>query len=326
MQLASGETVSVSVDPQVFSQSAHGGVLQCSACHPDDIGYPHPAESVLRPSARSIPFLVRTYTNCGSCHPEEYDQYVGSVHAQALNEGKSDSAICSDCHGAHDIGQAKPSEVGLSLVAAVYSCGNCHKDEFEQYKNSVHGKALLEEGNLDVPSCVDCHGVHDTHQAKDSASFRAQSVAMCSGCHANTSLMAKYGLSTHILSTYVSDFHGTSAQFFSAKSGQAPEQALCYDCHSAHNIQSTVGANGLVLQDNLLAACQQCHKDANANFPAAWLGHDNPSPEQSPLVFWVRGIYNVLISGTVLLLVGHISLDIRRVLLNTLHQGNQFHE
>ncbi len=326
MQLASGEILTATVGIQTFQQSVHGGTLQCTACHPEITGYPHLAREVARPGARDIPYLMRSYANCGSCHAKEYDEYVGSAHAQALNAGKGDSAVCSDCHGAHDIGPARVSDVGLSLNPAVYACAACHPEEFEQYQQSVHGKALLQDGDVNVPSCVDCHGAHNLHQAKDSTAFRAQSVAMCSSCHADASLMRKYGLSTDILTTYVADFHGTSAQLFPAKSGQAPEQAMCYDCHPVHNIQSTVSANGLALQDNLVKACQKCHPDANTNFPAAWLGHYVPSPDHSALVFWIRGIYNVLIAGTVLLLVGHITLDLGRVLVNTLRKGNHSHE
>lgn len=326
MQLASGEIISETVELQTFSQSVHGATLQCTACHPDISGYPHPARDVTHPSARDIPYLMRSYANCGSCHPDEYSEYVGSVHAQALNAGKSDSAVCSDCHGAHDIGPAKPSEVGLALGPAVYACAGCHSEEFDQYKNSVHGQALLEKGDLNVPTCVDCHGVHNMHPAKDSVNFRAQSVAMCSSCHANAKLMQQYGLSTDILTTYVADFHGTTAQLFPDNTGRAPKQAMCYDCHGNHDVQSTVGANGMAVQANMVKTCQKCHPDATSNYPAAWLGHYAPSPDRSALVFWVRGFYNVLIAGLVLLLVGHITLDIGRVFLNTLRKGADLHE
>jgi predicted CXXCH cytochrome family protein len=162
-------------------------------------------------------------------------------------------------------------------------------------------------------------------KAKDNPDFRTQSVAICVSCHADQKLMTQYGLSTRILSTYVADFHGATAQLYPSRMGQAPEQAMCYDCHGNHAIQSTVSANGL-LQANLLTVCQKCHKEATANFPAAWLGHHDPTPDNVPLVFWIRSIYNVLITGTVLLLVSHITLDIRRVFLNTLRGGGKSHE
>lgn len=325
MQLASGEFLSVTVEPQTYKQSVHGNVLQCTACHAEITGYPHPARALARPSVRDVPFLMRAYTACGTCHRPEYDQYLGSAHAQALGAGKPDAAICSDCHGAHDMTQANPAQVGLALVPAVYSCAKCHQQEFEDYRVSVHGKDLLGKGDPNVPACVDCHNPHSMTQAKNNPDFRRQSLAICVSCHADAQLMTKYGLSTRILSTYVADFHGATAQLYPSRLGQAPEQAMCYDCHSNHNIKSTVSADGL-LQANLLAACQKCHADASVNFPAAWVGHHDPTPDNLPLVFWIRGIYNVLITGTILVLVGHIALDIRRVFLNTLRGGNQAHD
>ncbi len=326
MKLVNGDTVPVTVSPADFGQSVHGRTLQCTACHSEITGYPHAALEIARPSARDLAYLMRSFANCGSCHAAEYAEYVGSAHAQALTAGKTGSAVCSDCHGAHTIGPAKPSAVGLPLGPAVYACGVCHLQEFDQYKASAHGEAALEKGDTQVATCVDCHGAHNIHRAKDASDWRAQSVAMCSSCHADAKLMQQYGLSTQILTTYVADFHGTTAQLFPAKAGEAPEQAMCHDCHESHAIQSTVGAGGLAAQENMLKACQKCHPNAASNFPAAWLGHYPPTPDRSALVFWIRGIYNVLIAGTVLLLVGHITLDVGRVFLNTLRRGTHAHE
>jgi hypothetical protein len=312
MQLASGEVIPATVNPQTFSRSVHGSVLQCSACHTDIAGYPHPAQAVLRSSVRDLPYLLRSAANCGSCHPDVYNDYLGSAHAQALSAGKSEAAVCSDCHGAHDIRPANPAEVGLALGPAVYACAACHPDEFHEYQDSVHGQAVLQEGDLNAPTCVDCHGVHGMHSAKDAADFRTQSVALCASCHSNVELMQKHDRSTEILSTYVADFHGTSAQLFSAKGDQSPPQALCYDCHGNHAVSSTVSTSGLQLKENLLKACQKCHPDASLNFPAAWLGHSEASPDRSAPVFWTQLFFTGLTVTTILGLIGLVILDLAR--------------
>ncbi len=312
MQLRNGEIMDATVDLSTYRQSVHGGVLQCTACHADIAGYPHGGRDVARAGVRDIPYLVRSYANCGSCHLAEYNEYVGSVHAQALNQGKSDSAVCSDCHGAHDVGPAAPTDVGLALGPAVYSCGACHKEEFDQYQNGVHGKAVLEEGAVDVPTCVDCHGAHNMHKAKDSPSFRSQTVALCSSCHADPKLMQQHGLSTDILATYAADFHGKSNQLFRPVADQAPAQAMCYDCHGNHDIQSTVSTNGLILKENLLKACQKCHEDATLNFPAAWLGHYESTTDRSAPVFWTGMFFTALTVTTMIGLIVLIILDVAR--------------
>ena len=54
------------------------------------------------------------------------------------------------------------------------TCARCHGEIYAQYRQSVHGTALV-HGNPDVPTCIDCHGVHDipdpTHR-RSSASPR----------------------------------------------------------------------------------------------------------------------------------------------------------
>ncbi|MCK7475836.1 MAG: hypothetical protein MZV49_25390 [Rhodopseudomonas palustris] len=82
-----------------------------------------------------------------------------------------------------------------------------------QYEESVHGSALTQQGNLDVPTCIDCHGVHNI-QSATTASFRNSTPFLCAECHTNNALMRKYGLSTEVLNTYVADFHGTTVVLF----------------------------------------------------------------------------------------------------------------
>jgi hypothetical protein len=111
--------------------------------------------------------------------------------------------------------------------------------------------------------------------------------------------MARYGLSTYVLTSYVSDFHGTTVELFEKRTPDAEtNKAVCYDCHGIHDIQSTRDPEaGLSLQANLLARCQLCHPDATANFPAAWLSHYEPSAEKYPVVYYVNLFYAFFIPG-----------------------------
>jgi hypothetical protein len=54
-----------------------------------------------------------------------------------------------------------------------------------------------------------------------------------------------------------------------------------------------------VIKENLLATCQKCHPDATANFPTSWLSHYQPSPENSPLVYYVNLFYQFFIPTVV---------------------------
>ena len=83
----------------------------CTDCH-------GPAHSILPktdPSSRT--YHLRIPQTCARCHenavitkqhpmpsPQKIEQYFGSVHGKgALDKGLMVSAVCSDCHGAHDI-------------------------------------------------------------------------------------------------------------------------------------------------------------------------------------------------------------------------------
>ncbi len=323
MQLADGTMQSVYVDPQTYAGSVHGSALQCTACHAEVQAYPHATGDLAQNRSRNAPELVRKYTACGECHPEQLAEFLGSIHAGELATGNQDSAICSDCHGSHDIQPADPSQVGLPLGPGVHACGACHEDQYAQYQASAHGRALLEKSDTNVPACIDCHGTHGMGKAT-TAVFRAGSPYLCASCHADEELMAQYGLSPDVMRTYVADFHGTTAQLYPhpGAEGPAPEAAVCYDCHGAHDIQYASDPNSAVSRANLVQVCQECHEDASDNFPAAWVGHYAPTPKRNAPVFWTAQFFLVLTVGVITGMIGHISLDVLRAIINKLKGGS----
>jgi nitrate/TMAO reductase-like tetraheme cytochrome c subunit len=129
--------------------------------------------------------------------------------------------------------------------------------------------------------------------------------------------MAKYGLSANVLETYFEDFHGRTVGFYQRQGGDTqPTEPLCVDCHGIHNIKSARDPSSPVMKENLQATCQKCHADASPNFPAAWLGHYEPSPDKAPLVYYIRMYYWVLIPMMMGGLVLHIGLDLWRLARN----------
>jgi hypothetical protein len=188
----------------------------------------------------------------------------------------------------------------------------------EAYSKSVHGAALLEDENLDVPTCADCHRAHDMIHPKSGAA-RIDSPQMCGNCHTNEKMMKKYKLSTSVLSSYLSDFHGATTELQQEQKGQPgvePGGALCVDCHGIHDITKVNDPNSRVIQANLVKTCQKCHKEATANFPAAWLSHYEPSLDKTPLVWAVKIMYAILIPFMISSLVLQIALHLWRVVVN----------
>lgn len=284
--LPSGEVIDAFIDRSRWETSAHGMEQQaCVECHTDITAVPHDP-----PAA----FDRRIYTTdhsqvCTDCHTDEAGLMADDVHADALAAGNREAATCSDCHDPH---YATEHPVGRTEVAS--TCSTCHYSIYQEYADSVHGSALT-EGNPDVPTCTDCHGVHDV-QGPENSPFRLFSPTICARCHADKELMDEYDISTNVFDTYVSDFHGTTVILFEEIApDQKVNEAVCVDCHGIHNIIAPDDPNSTVFKDNLLRTCQRCHPDATAEFSSAWLGHYEPEPDKAALVYYVQLFYKIII-------------------------------
>ncbi|RME82131.1 MAG: cytochrome C [Caldilineae bacterium] len=316
--LPSGEELSLVVDAQAFAASAHGQKgVPCLGCHADVGDYPHPP--LVANDYRD--FQVDRYRVCRDCHPDQYAATLDSVHARELAAGNRNAPLCTDCHGAHNVVHLAERRANISLA-----CRQCHAAIFDLYRQSVHGAALLEEANPDVPTCIDCHNVHsiqDPHQPR----FRLTSPEVCGKCHADEALMAKYGISTQVFNTYVADFHGTTVTLFERESPDQPtNKAVCFDCHGVHDIRPADDPNSSVVRENLLQTCRRCHPDAEANFPASWTSHFIPDREHYPLVYYVNLFYAILIPGMIGFMVLFVSLDALRRLTLRLRRSRRIQE
>ena len=289
LRFVNGDRLSVTVTAAQFHDSVHGAdnpwqPLVCADCHVDQ-DFPH--EPVTAQSFRE--YRLEKYPLCSGCHEPKYESTLDDSHGRALAEGNLDAAVCTDCHGAHNIPVPDEPRERIS-----HTCEQCHSAIFNEYSQSVHGEALLEESNPDVPTCIECHGVHNLTDPKTNL-FRVQSPELCATCHANDDLMTEYDISTDVFETYVADFHGTTVTLFEQQSPDVEtNKAVCYDCHGVHAIRRPDDPqNGI--KANLLETCQQCHPDATANFSDSWTSHYVPSLEHNPLVFLVNWFYRIII-------------------------------
>ncbi|MBZ0276759.1 MAG: cytochrome c3 family protein [Anaerolineae bacterium] len=305
--LPSGEVLSLTIDQGVLSRSVHGednpeGALQCADCHTNH-RYPHQPQIV----QNTREFELQRYASCRNCHEDQYTHLQDSVHGAALREGKLEAATCVDCHGGHNIQPPAEPRERISLT-----CGKCHGAIFDQYRNSVHGTALLADSNPDVPTCIDCHGVHDISNPT-TALFRVRSPELCAGCHADRALMSKYNISTNVFDSYLTDFHGATVALFNQEDpNSATNKAVCYDCHGVHDIAAVTEETSHVIRENLLDTCRQCHPGATADFPNAWVGHFPPTLDSHPLLFVVNLFYTILIPGVLGGFVFLIATDVIR--------------
>jgi cytochrome b subunit of formate dehydrogenase len=189
---------------------------------------------------------------CASCHASEADEFGASHHAKSWDRQGTDA--CKVCHQNPHSGE-KPSALGKRGV--VETCGQCHADEAEAFKASVHGQALA-KGVREAPSCLTCHPAHGFKGPSDpsAAVGHANLPATCSQCHGNAALSVKFGLNPNVASTYKQGYHGVAVQ------AGVLTAANCASCHTAHNILAPEDPKSSVNPYNLPATCGQCHPGA----------------------------------------------------------------
>ena len=303
-----GSEKSAHINGTAYITSVHGRQgMTCRGCHPGHEEFPHPEMAEIA-AASSRAFTLEMNEACLDCHPAQANEVLDSNHARALAAGHLEAAVCVDCHGAHIT-----LELSKARVQIATTCRKCHAGIYEQYRHSIHGEALTEENNTDVPTCVDCHGVH-TMEDPTTAQFRLNSPNLCGHCHADEALMNKYGISTDVFQTYVADFHGTTVTLFEKQSPDAPtNKAVCYDCHGIHDIRAMNDPESIATsKENLLKTCQKCHPDATTNFPDSWTFHYQPTFDKQPLVATVNLFYAIFIPATLGFMAFFVVIDAGR--------------
>jgi Cytochrome c3 len=257
------------VSQETFAQDIHAQKgLTCASCHGGDPTSDDPDKAMSRKAGwkgkidrKQIPQL------CGSCHSDpaymrrfnpslrtdQLSQYHTSVHGKRLAAGDTKVAVCTDCHGVHDLRAPSDSRSKVNPVNVADTCGRCHADaaymsgykiptnQFAEYGKSVHHHALVVNGDLSAPTCTTCHGNHGA------APPGFASVAnVCSTCH--------------VFQAQLFDSSPHKEAFASA--------ALpgCVTCHSNHDIAHPTDE---LIGTGDKAVCTQCHTEGDAGFVAA---------------------------------------------------------
>ena len=203
--------------------------------------------------------------NCAVCHGKENRLHQTSIHARG-------GVTCVSCHGGNaDALEVEPAH-GQALVslrdprAAVEACGKCHSDvermrafglrtdQLSLYWTSKHGAKLQKDGDPRVATCTSCHGAHDVLAASNPLApvSKLRQVETCGRCHADSKLMADYGIPANVVDQYRSSVHGKAR--LEEDNVAAP---ACTDCHGSH------GATPPRLSD-VSQVCGHCHSTVQA--------------------------------------------------------------
>ena len=183
----------------------------CTDCHNShDI---EPASN-----AQSSIAKVNIPATCGKCHRTEADEFVQSIHGQAVARGVSRAPVCTDCHGIHNIKMPHDQSTAKVMTAlATDTCAKCHEgvtltQEFgvasgrvSSYEDSYHGLAS-QMGSKVVANCASCHGVHNILPSSDPRSMISAGNLQqtCGQCHVGAGANFTNG-KIHLTSDLASD-------------------------------------------------------------------------------------------------------------------------
>jgi Cytochrome c3 len=255
------------VDEAVLSAHGHKG-LSCETCHggnpaESDIAKAHGVGFRGRIGREEIPQL------CGSCHADashvkqfnpslrtdQLAQYQTSVHGIKFAAGDTKVALCTDCHGVHDIRAASDPASPVHPLNVAATCGRCHSDaalmksyharatQVADYTDSVHHNAMVARRDLSAPTCSTCHGSHGAVPPGATSV-----VNVCGTCHV------------------------VQAQSFEQSPHKTEFVDGCSTCHTAHKIKRP--------DDHLVglakgASCADCHAADEESGKQAGLIHDH---------------------------------------------------
>jgi cytochrome b subunit of formate dehydrogenase len=183
-----------------YEESVHGKSITkngdnskaavCTDCH-DAHEILNGANPKSRIAKANVPFT------CAKCHEKVEQEYITSIHGQALTRGNWQAPVCTDCHGIHTIkAPTDPKSSVNPQNLARSTCAQCHENvrlasEFgvearraSTYLASYHGLAS-KAGSKVVANCASCHGVHNILPSSDPKStiHRANLGKTCGQCH-----------------------------------------------------------------------------------------------------------------------------------------------
>ena len=194
---------------------------------------------------------------CQTCHPDEYNVWKNSTHAQATldpvfqeqlakshnqddclkchttgfdtGSGKfmSEGVTCEACHGAFKEGH--PAGQTMTLPMDAGTCRMCHEAAFSEWEKSKHAEQKIE--------CFDCHQAHTQGLRTGSPE------TLCAACHTDEQTKLAHSI------------HGISG-------------VDCGSCHMAKTMTDTASANGMAISASSHSfavpadVCNRCHSSA----------------------------------------------------------------
>lgn len=350
-----GSTASLYVNGNELAGSRHSRIA-CVQCHTGGT-----------PSNVRACSTIKDKVDCSICHDKVVSQYRESVHGTLAQQGSPDAPLCRDCHSPHGTqGKLESSSPTFSRNVPAL-CAKCHQSGqkaavrytgkqtniVQHYRESIHGKGLLQSGLTVTANCADCHTPHHELPAADPRSSvnRANLADTCSQCHRG--IYEQFTASVHspkvthtskplpvcedchsahsIRRTDLSDFRlgimdqcgrchqQITSSYFETFHGKVSElgglkTAKCYDCHGSHDILPVNDARSRLSRANIVNTCGRCHTGSHRQF-AGYLTHaTHHDPKKYPFLFITFWSMTSLLIGTLVVSGAHTLLWLPRSL------------
>jgi cytochrome b subunit of formate dehydrogenase len=310
------------------------------------------------PSNEKPCITVAPKVDCSICHVEVVNQYRESTHGQLTAKGSPDSPVCNDCHGTHGVlGKNQPNSPTFSRNI-VNLCASCHRtgqkaavrnhssqtEILEHYRESIHGKGLIQSGLTVTADCVDCHTAHNelpkanprstvnsaniastcakchrgiyelftTSIHARPASDQSKKVPVCVDCHSAHSIQRTdvSNFRLHIMDQCGNCHRDITNSYFETYHGKVSrlgylKTAKCYDCHGSHDVRPVTDPKSRLSRANIVDTCAKCHPGSNRRF-AGYLTHaTHHDPHKYPLLFWAFWGMTSLLVGTLVIAGTH---------------------
>jgi len=289
-------------------KAGDGQAASCTSCH----GSPH--ELLPASDPKSHMNHANIPATCGTCHGQKFVMaasghsnlpflsYEESVHGRAVASGSEKAAVCTDCHGSHEILSASDAKSSIFKFNVPATCAKCHENVQKDFMASIHGQAIT-RGNWQAPVCTDCHGIHSIKAHLDpnsSVSSANLSRVTCARCHEGVRLSQEFGMEGRRTSTYLASYHGLASTLGSQV------VANCASCHGVHNILPSTDPRSTINKANLVATCGHCHPGVTEKFALGKVHVDAPlsADTGSLAVRWIRKFY----LGMIVVVIGSMLL------------------
>lgn len=229
---------------------------------------------VLSPAWAQSPYQA-TFTigiggrsGCLVCHSDENMARLTAgrktsyyISEEVLNSSVHKDISCLACHTDFTYGTPHDKTKNWRDVASL-SCKNCHRNSYNRYAASAHGKAYTSR-EKNGPTCATCHGSHAIGSwtatptvtsllyggaSAAATEFHLSGMKLCGNCHEKEA------------ASYSDYYHGAAYQ------NGAPDAPACWDCHGSHKIYGVGSKNAYVAEMDLVEACGQCHPGVTKDF------------------------------------------------------------